>query len=541
MDPDASTSSRAGPLTGMRVLEMGSTVAGPFCGRLLADFGAEVIKIEPAEGDPVRTMGKHFDGKSLYAASIFRNKRLISRRPARARGPATSRASSRARATWWWRISSPARSRSWGLGYERPVARQSAAWSWCASRGFGQDGPYATRPGYGVICEAVSGLRHLTGDPDRPPSRVAVSMTDYITGLHAAFGAVDGADGARAHRAGPVRRRGALRMRLQLHGAVDPGLREARPCRQPHRLAPRREHAQQSLSRPATASSSTSRPWPTASFAAWPRRWASRSSPRTRASPRRSSATATAKPRRASSREWTTTQPLAEIERKLEAAGVPATRIYHHRRHLQRPALRARGARSSLRRTSDLGIGGDGRRGAEAVGDARRDPARGPRRRRRTRAPCCASCSAMAADDDRAARALRRDRMRQSDELSGREPTRPRHCIDGETRGSEGWRRRHRGRAACRRSRASSIGGARRRSPWAAPSKLARRRADGVLDARERVDKLLRSGHASSSRACSARRARASRTATGRPPTARSPASAASTAATSPSSPTTSR
>ena len=56
--------------------------------------------------------------------------------------------------------------------------------------GYGQDGPYATRPGYGVICEAVSGMRHLTGDPDRPPSRVAVSLTDYITGLHAAYGAV---------------------------------------------------------------------------------------------------------------------------------------------------------------------------------------------------------------------------------------------------------------------------------------------------------------------------------------------------------------
>ena len=67
-----------GPLAGYRVLEMGSTVAGPFCGRLLADFGAEVIKVEPPEGDAVRTMGKRFHGKSLYAASIFRNKSLIS-------------------------------------------------------------------------------------------------------------------------------------------------------------------------------------------------------------------------------------------------------------------------------------------------------------------------------------------------------------------------------------------------------------------------------------------------------------------------------
>ena len=69
---------RSGPLVSYRVLEMGSTVAGPFCGRLLADFGADVIKIEPAGGDAVRTMGKRYKGKSLYAASILRNKSLIS-------------------------------------------------------------------------------------------------------------------------------------------------------------------------------------------------------------------------------------------------------------------------------------------------------------------------------------------------------------------------------------------------------------------------------------------------------------------------------
>lgn len=67
----------AGPLAGYRVLELGSTVAGPFCGRLLADFGAEVIKVEPTEGDAVRTMGKRHEGASLYAASILRNKSLI--------------------------------------------------------------------------------------------------------------------------------------------------------------------------------------------------------------------------------------------------------------------------------------------------------------------------------------------------------------------------------------------------------------------------------------------------------------------------------
>ena len=71
------TPTGAPPLGGYKVLELGSTVAGPFCGRLLADFGAEVVKVESPEGDPVRAMGGHEDGKSLYAASILRNKRLI--------------------------------------------------------------------------------------------------------------------------------------------------------------------------------------------------------------------------------------------------------------------------------------------------------------------------------------------------------------------------------------------------------------------------------------------------------------------------------
>ena len=82
---------RPGPLAGYRVLEIGSTVAGPFCGRMLADFGAEVIKIEPPEGDPVRTMGKQLDGHSLYAASIFRNKRLIALDLHRPEGQAIAR------------------------------------------------------------------------------------------------------------------------------------------------------------------------------------------------------------------------------------------------------------------------------------------------------------------------------------------------------------------------------------------------------------------------------------------------------------------
>lgn len=176
-----------GPLAGIRVLEMGSTVAGPFCGRLLADFGAEVIKVETPDGDPVRTMGKQFHGKSLYAASILRNKSLISVDLRTAQGQALI-ADLAARCDVVVENFRPGGLEKWGLGYADLSARNPGLVMVRIS-GFGQDGPYSQRAGYGVIGEAVSGIRHLTGDPDRPPARVAVSMTDYITGLYAAFGA----------------------------------------------------------------------------------------------------------------------------------------------------------------------------------------------------------------------------------------------------------------------------------------------------------------------------------------------------------------
>lgn len=177
-----------GPLHGMRVLELGSTIAGPFCGRLLADFGAEVIKVEPPEGDAVRTMGRVFEGKSLYAASILRNKALVclDMRTQEGRRVARSLAATCDAVVENFR---PGTLEKWGLGYQE-LARSRPSLVLVRISGFGQTGPYSDRPGYGVISEAVSGLRHLTGDPDRPPARVAVSLTDYITGLYAAFGAV---------------------------------------------------------------------------------------------------------------------------------------------------------------------------------------------------------------------------------------------------------------------------------------------------------------------------------------------------------------
>ena len=183
-----SASAPPGPLSGYRVLEMGSTIAGPFCGRLFADFGAEVIKIEPREGDGVRSAGKQFQGKSLYAASILRNKKLISVDLRHAKGQALVRKLV-PQCDVVVENFRPGGLEKWGLGYD-DLSRIRPDLVMVRISGFGQTGPYSARPGYGIICEAASGLRHLTGDPDRPPARAAVALTDYITGLYAAFGAV---------------------------------------------------------------------------------------------------------------------------------------------------------------------------------------------------------------------------------------------------------------------------------------------------------------------------------------------------------------
>lgn len=181
-------SSAEGPLKGYRILELGSTVAGPFCGRLFADFGAEVIKVEPMEGDVIRSIGAHYQGKSLYASSIFRNKSLIAIDLRTHEGQDIARKIA-ARSDFVVENFKPGTLEKWRLGYGDLRALNPRIIMVRIS-GYGQTGPYSKRPGYGIICEAVGGLRHLTGDPDRPPARVAVSLTDYVTGLYAFSGAL---------------------------------------------------------------------------------------------------------------------------------------------------------------------------------------------------------------------------------------------------------------------------------------------------------------------------------------------------------------
>ncbi len=176
------------PLAGVRVLELGAIVAAPFCTRLLGDFGAEVVKVEPTEGDALRTFGKHYEGKSLYASSIFRNKQMTS----------VDLRTEKGREIVLQMIPHfdvlvenfrPGVMEGWGFGYD-DLAALNPGLVMVRISGFGQTGPYRRRPGFGVIGEAVGALRHMIGDPDRPPARVAVALTDMITGMYAAYGAV---------------------------------------------------------------------------------------------------------------------------------------------------------------------------------------------------------------------------------------------------------------------------------------------------------------------------------------------------------------
>jgi crotonobetainyl-CoA:carnitine CoA-transferase CaiB-like acyl-CoA transferase len=176
------------PLAGYRVLELGSTVAGPFCGRLLADFGADVIKVEPPDGDPVRSMGAHVDGKSLYAASILRNKRLVSLDLRKAEAQRIVRKLA-CRVDVVIENFRPGTLEKWGLGYDE-LKRENPGLIMVRISGFGQTGPYRDRPGYGFLGDAVGGLLHINGYPDRAPVRAAVPVTDMITGIYAAFGVV---------------------------------------------------------------------------------------------------------------------------------------------------------------------------------------------------------------------------------------------------------------------------------------------------------------------------------------------------------------
>jgi crotonobetainyl-CoA:carnitine CoA-transferase CaiB-like acyl-CoA transferase len=178
------------PLDGVRVLELGSFIAGPFCAQVLADFGAEVVKVEPpGEGDPMRQWGVHLhEGRSLWWPVIGRNRKCITLDLRHPRGQEIARALA-GRVDILVENFRPGTLERWGLApaallAEHPhlvIVRISA---------FGQTGPYRDRAGFGSVAEAMAGMRALTGFPDRPPPRVGLSIGDSLAGLHAALGAL---------------------------------------------------------------------------------------------------------------------------------------------------------------------------------------------------------------------------------------------------------------------------------------------------------------------------------------------------------------
>jgi crotonobetainyl-CoA:carnitine CoA-transferase CaiB-like acyl-CoA transferase len=192
-----------GPLRGVRVVELGSLIAGPFCGRILGDFGAEVLKVEPpGQGDPLREWGLVTEHGSLWSMVQSRNKKSV---VLDLRTTAGRELVKRLIAESDVVIENfrPGRMEEWGLDYET-LSKERPHLVMVRISGFGQTGPYSQRPGFGNIAESMGGIRYITGWPDRPPLRVGLSLGDSVAGLYATIGALLAIIEARATGRGQV-------------------------------------------------------------------------------------------------------------------------------------------------------------------------------------------------------------------------------------------------------------------------------------------------------------------------------------------------
>lgn len=182
-----STAASAGPLAGLKVLELGQLIAGPFAAKTLADFGADVVKIEPpGAGDPLRKWRLLKDGTSVWWQVQSRNKRSVALDLRQGEGQEIVRRLA-AEADVLVENFRPGALEGWGLD---PLHLMEANPRLVVLRisGYGQSGPYKDRPGFGVVAEAMGGLRHLTGEPGRAPVRVGVSIGDTLASLHGVIG-----------------------------------------------------------------------------------------------------------------------------------------------------------------------------------------------------------------------------------------------------------------------------------------------------------------------------------------------------------------
>lgn len=184
------SAAQPGPLAGVRVLELGQLIAGPFAGQLLGDLGADVVKVEdPSRGDPMRNWGRELpQGQSLWWSIIGRNKRSVTIDLRTEQGQELVRQLA-AESDVLIENFRPGTMERWGLGYEQ-LSQINPGLIMVRVSGFGQSGPYASRPGYGAIGEAMGGLRYVTGDPSTPPSRTGISIGDTLAAMFATIGAL---------------------------------------------------------------------------------------------------------------------------------------------------------------------------------------------------------------------------------------------------------------------------------------------------------------------------------------------------------------
>ncbi len=178
------------PLEGLRVVEMGSLLAGPFCGQLLGDFGAEVIKVElPGKGDPMRVWGRHRkNGRTLWWPVIARNKKSVTLNLREKEGQSLARRLI-AEADVLVENFRPGTMERWGMGYDE-LRETNPGLVMVRVSGYGQTGPYRDRAGFGAIGEAMGGIRHVTGFPGKAPPRTGISLGDSLAATFGALGAL---------------------------------------------------------------------------------------------------------------------------------------------------------------------------------------------------------------------------------------------------------------------------------------------------------------------------------------------------------------
>ncbi len=333
-----------GPLAGIRVVEMGQLIAGPFCGQLLGDMGADVIKLEPpgevgkGGGDPMRVWGR--GDFPLWWEVVARNKRAVSCNLREAEGQALARQLI-AKADILIENFRPGTLEKWGLSPEVLMAENPGLIIVRVS-GYGQTGPYSSRAGFGGIGEAMGGWRAIVGDPDRPPSRMGVSIGDTLAASYGAMGALAALNHRHMTGKGQVVDSALYEAVLQVmeslvpeyvasgyvrerSGSVLPGIAPSNvyPCKDGEYLIGANQDT------------------------VFGRLCAAMGRPELATDPRYVNHVARGKHQEeldALIGEWTRTLTIAELEDKMIAAGVPAGRLYRPQDMLDDPHFAAREA-----------------------------------------------------------------------------------------------------------------------------------------------------------------------------------------------------